>query len=164
MRGKVMTLLLMLGVGAFAGNLPEYRALCEQLPHLKGWQEQKCEGMKMANPMIGEMVTASKSYSQGDRSLEVSVLSGMQAMMAWAPYQTGTMIETDESLMKVEKIDGFAVGIGYDKKDKGGAIVVQLAPNAVLVVNYEKMGWKEALKAAKRFDWKKLRGLFTGGK
>ncbi len=164
MRRVLLLLLLTFGLHAVAANLPGYDVLCQQLPQLKGWKATKCDGMKMTNPIFGEVVTASKTYTKGDSSLNVSVLSGMQAMMAWAPYQTGTMIETDESLMKVEKIDGFAVGIGYDKKDKGGAIVVQLAPNAVLVVNYEKMRWQEALKEAKRFDWKKLRTLFAGGK
>ncbi len=160
MRRKFSVLMLTLVLGAFAGNLPEYRSLCMQFPDLGGWKVSECDGMKMTNPMFGEVLTASKTYTSGDKSVDVSVLSGMQAMMMWAPYQSGTTIENENELMKVETIDGFPVGIAYDKKARSGGVAVQLAPNAVLVLNYEKMDWKEALKLAKKFDWKKLRSLF----
>ncbi|HHD77401.1 MAG TPA: hypothetical protein ENK93_00370 [Campylobacteraceae bacterium] len=145
---------------AVAGNLPGYKVLCNQLENLKGWEVSKCDGMKMTNPMFGEMVTASKNYTKGDKSVEVSVVSGMQAMMTWAPFQTGMTMENDEQLVKVEKIDGFPVGFSYDKQAHSGTLAVLLAPNAVLVLNYDNMHWKEALKMAKVFEWEKLSKLF----
>ena len=160
MKRILITLILTLGIGAFARNLPEYKTLCIQLPPLEGWTAAECNGMKMSNPMLGEVVTASRSYTKDGKSVEVSVLSGMQAAMTWAPYQTGMIIENDEELMKVKTIDGFTVGIEYDKKTHSGGVVVQLLPKAILVFNYENMDWKEALKLAKEFDWKKLRSLF----
>lgn len=160
MKRKFMVLAMTLALGAFAGNLPEYKTLCTQLPSIEGWHVSRCDGMKMTNPMFGEVVTASKTYASGDKSVETAVVSGMQAMMMWAPYQSGTQVENDESLMKVETIDGFPVGIAYDKKEHSGGVVVQLAPNAVLVLNYQNMTWEEALDLAKKFDWKKLQSLF----
>ncbi len=145
---------------SFAGNLPDYKELCGAMADLGGWSASQCEGMKVVNPMMGEVVTAQRSYEKDGKRLDVSVLSGMQATMMWAPYSAGTMMESDEALVKVEKIDGFMVGISYDKKEKGGGIVVQIAPNAVLVVSFEKMDWKKALEKAKKFDWKRLRREF----
>ncbi len=92
-------------------------------------------------------------------------LSGWKAeqcsgMMMWAPYSSGMQMENDEELIKIEKIDGFGVGIGYDKKAHSGTIVVQLSQNAVLGITFEGMQWQEALKEAKKLRWKKLRALF----
>ncbi|WP_457606290.1 hypothetical protein [Nitratifractor sp.] len=42
----------------------------------------------------------------------------------------------------------------------GGGIVVKLAPNAILMANYEGMNWEEALKLLKELDWQKIRELF----
>jgi len=69
-------------------------------------------------------------------------------------------MENDEMLMKIQKIDGFDVGINYDKKAHSGVVVVQLTQNALLAFNFENMDWQAALEEAKKFDWKKLRSLF----
>ncbi|BDY12843.1 hypothetical protein [Hydrogenimonas cancrithermarum] len=145
---------------ALGANLPNYKTLCEELGEIPGWSLTKCEGMKMVNPMMGEVVTAAKTYTKGDSSLEVTVVSGMQAMMMWGPYAAGTTIENDEALVKLETIDGFQVGISYDKKERSGGIVVRLADNAVLGGNFQNMDWKEALDLMKKIDWKRLASLF----
>ncbi|WP_457596904.1 hypothetical protein [Hydrogenimonas sp.] len=142
-------------------GLPDYKTLCHDLPDLSGWQADECEGMKMTNPMFGEVVSASRSYTKGDATLQVMVVSGMQAMMMWGPYQSGTTIETDEGFMKLETIDGFPVGISYDKASHSGGIVVQIAPNAVLGIDFQNMGWQEALELAKKMDWQGLKAAFS---
>jgi len=151
---------VLMAVMAFAGNLPDYKSLCGAIGEIEGWNSTKCEGMRATNPMMGEVVTAEKSFEHDGKRLDVSSLSGMQAMMMWAPYSAGTQIESDKALVKIEKIDGFNVGITYDKKSDSGGIVVQIAPNAVLVANFEKMSWKEALKLTEKIDWKRLKRLF----
>ena len=156
---RTLTTLLLSATLAWA--LPGYKQLCAELPDLSGWKAEQCSGMTMSNPMLGgEMVTASRTYTKGDASLEVTVVTGMQAMMMWAPYSSGMQMENDEELIKIEKIDGFGVGIGYDKKAHSGTIVVQLSQNAVLGVTFEGMQWQEALKEAKKLHWRKLRALF----
>jgi len=160
MKKRWLTLLTALSLSAFAGNLPDYKTLCADFPDIGGWKVTKCDGMKMTNPMFGEVVTAAKTYTKGDSEADVSVLSGMQAMMMWAPFAMGTQIENDENLIKLEKIDGFDVGISHNKKEHSGTIVVLLAPNAVMGIEYDGMDWKEAMKEAKKLNWKKLRSLF----
>jgi hypothetical protein len=151
---------LLAGTLAMAGT-PDYKILCDDLGTIPGWTASQCDGMKMSNPMMGgEMVTASKTYTKGDGVMQVSVVNGMQAMMMWGPYASGTQMENDEVLMKIETIDGMPVGINYDKKEHSGGIVVQLAPNAVLVGMFDHMDWKDALEALKKLDWKRLKSHF----
>ena len=154
-------MIMMMGATAVVGGLPEYKELCSALGAIPGWTAQeKCEGMKMTGPM-GEFVTATQQYVQNNASLKVVVMSGMQAAMMWNTYASGMQMESDEALMKIEKIGDFTVGITYDKKERSGGIVIQLAPNAVLVGNFEGMEWSSALEAMKMLDWEKLAALFT---
>ena len=146
---------------ALAGNLPSYQELCDVLEAPAGWTAAgECEGMKMNNPMMGEMVTASRTFTEGEKKLELSVISGMQAMGMWAPFMTGMEMETNDELIKIEKIEDFEVGISYDKREKSGGIVVRLGSNAIIAGNFENMNWEEALDAMRKIDWKKLQELF----
>ena len=155
----IATTLALIASAAWA--LPDYKAICADMPDLSGWKADECTGMKMTNPMMGgEVVTATREYTKGDASLTASVVTGMQAMMMWGPYSSGMTMENDEMLMKIQKIDGFDVGINYDKKAHSGVVVVQLTQNALLAFNFENMDWQAALEEAKKFDWKKLRSLF----
>jgi len=147
------------GMLGWAG-MPSYQDLCTALSAPQGWNlEGKCDGMKMSGPM-GEMVSATINLVNGDKRLEVVITSGMQAMGMWAPFMTGMEMESDGQLVKTEKIDGFPVGITYDKNEKSGGVIVKLAPNAVMAGNFEQMDWKEALEVLRKLDWQKLRSLF----
>jgi len=150
----------LIGTTLLGAGVPEYKAICDSLGEIAGWQADKCEGTKMSNPMMGEMVSANRSYRAGEKHLNVTVVSGMQAMGMWAPFMSGTQVENDEALMKIEQINGFNVGITYDKKEHSGGIVVQLASNAMLAFEFENMDWKEALEAAQKLDWQALKSLF----
>jgi hypothetical protein len=157
---KKVWMMLAMAVTIAVAGMPSYQELCSAVTTPEGWSvEGKCDGMKMSGPM-GEVVTATKKFVNGDKSLEVAVVSGMQAMGLWAPFMTGMTMENDEMLVKVEKIDDFPVGISYDKKEHSGGIVVKLASNAVMTGNFEQMDWKEALEILRKLDWKRLRSLF----
>jgi len=157
---KKVWMMLATTVTIAVAGMPSYQELCSAVTTPEGWSvEGKCDGMKMSGPM-GEVVTATKKFVNGEKSMEVGVMSGMQAMGLWAPFMTGMTMENDEMLVKVEKIDDFSVGISYDKKQHNGGIVVKLAPNAVLTGNFEQMDWKEALEILRKLDWKQLRSLF----
>ena len=150
----------LIGATLLGAGVPDYKVVCDALGNIEGYQAEKCEGTKMSNPMMGEMVSANRSYTAGEKHLNVTVVSGMQAMGMWAPFMSGTQVENDEALMKIEQINGFNVGITYDKKEHSGGIVVQLASNAMLAFEFENMDWKEALEAAKELDWQALKSLF----
>lgn len=95
------------------------------------------------------------------------VLSGMNAMGMWAPYQNNMQIDTSDQFVKVTNIKGHNVAISYEKGDKSGGITIAFNSkknpgmvNAVLVFSFSNMHWKDALEFAKKFDWDKLHKLF----
>jgi hypothetical protein len=157
---KKLCMVLAMTVAIAVAGLPSYQDLCQAVTPPEGWSvEGKCDGMRMSGPM-GEVVSATKRFVSGEKSLEVAVISGMQAMGLWAPFMTGMEMENDETLVKVEKVGDFPVGVSYDKKEHSGAVVVQLAPNAVLSGQFEHMDWQEALQTLRQLDWNRLRSLF----
>lgn len=155
----------LIGVSSvFAGQLPSYKTVCKELKDLPDWQAEKCEGINVSGIPTGEMVSANRPYTQGNKRIEATIICGMQAMGYWEPFASHIQMDSDEEFVEVTNIDGFPVGIGYHKQDKSGGIVVKLTKKesitAVFVVNFENMDWNEALDIAKKFDWKGMKELF----
>ena len=75
----------------------------------------------------GRVVAATRSYKRGNQSLTATIMVGNSTVMAWAPFQTGMTVETPEVLIKTISYKGLKAGINYDKKEKGGGIVIQLS-------------------------------------
>jgi len=142
----------------FAYQLPSYKTLCKELKDLPGWQAEQCEGMNMSGSPMGEMASAHRSYSKGNQRIEATIVCGMQAMGYWAPFAYKMQVETDKDFVKVTEVNGYGVGINYDKQTKTGSIIVRLTrgkkeTKAVFLLNFENMSWQEALEIAKKFDW-----------
>ncbi len=157
----VVFLFLLVDIRVQAFNLPSYKELCRHLQDLSGWQAEDCDGMNINTPM-GEMVSAQRPYSKGDKSIEIAIFYGMQAANYWAPFTYQMEMDSNDEYMKTTVIDGFPVGIDYHKKDHSGAIIVCLENKtptniAIFVLNFNNMHWKEALKIAKQFDWKAIK-------
>ena len=143
---------------SFASDLPSYERLCGKLVDLSGWKGEKCDGIRASTP-AGDLVSAHRRYTKGGKRLEVSVIVGSQAIAMWAPFTQKIVVETGEQLLKTFKADGFPAGVSYSKKEKSGTISICLREKggqgyALLVVAFEGMDWQEALRWAKRFDWK----------
>ncbi len=155
-RTAVLALVISLTAGVALAGVSGYQDLLKFLPNLPGWTAEKPEGMTMDSPQ-GKMITATRNYKQGDKSLSATIMVGSSATMAWAPFQTGMTMETPEVLMKATTHKGFKVGINYLKKEKSGGIVVQLSnqnPTVAFVVNFESLDYNEALKILDNFDLK----------
>ena len=151
---------------AHAYKLPAYSKLCEHLKDLKGWQAEKCTGMNMTASPMGEVVSATRSYSMGDESVNAVIVSGMQATSYWAPFAYNMQMDSDDQFVKITKIKGFSVGIIYNKKDKSGNIAVLLkksgnnTPAALFNIGFNNMDWEKALDIAKKFNWTAMKNLF----
>ena len=162
---KIAALFVILYLSSLAAmeesaTLPDYKVLCDRLADMTDWQASQCEGMKVDNPMMGEFVTASRTYTRGRQRIQVTIVSGIQARMMWSPYAAGTQVENAESLVKITKMNGFPVGITYDKRNRSGGIVVQLGFQAVMAAEFEQMDWQSALKTLQALDWKAMQALF----
>ncbi|SFM62921.1 hypothetical protein [Thermodesulforhabdus norvegica] len=158
----IFAILALFSLPCMAGQ-PEYEEICKYLVDLDGWKGNQCEGIKMSGSPMGSMVTAHKTYVQGDKELEAHVFYGAMAADYWSNYDRRIEIDSSEGLVKTLEVNGFHVGISYDKKDHGGAVVVSLANSqdapAVFMISFKNMSWEDALEIARQFDWQALRSL-----
>jgi len=138
------------------------KALCGALKPFAGWQTEQCDAIEMADPMGGDMIIVSQVSVKGDRTVNLSIVTGTRAQMAQGQFQRGFALENDRTLMKTMQVDGFPLAVTYDKTRKQGGLTVQLAPRAILVLTFEGMDWKEALDLLKREDWKALQKRVEG--
>ncbi len=162
--------LLLVPGQVLAYNLPSYRELCKNLVDLSGWKAEECTGLNATNPM-GEIASATRTYTRDKQELNVQLVLGAAAMAAAGPlaYQRSFEMDSPEEFIRITTIDGFRVGIQYNKKTHSGSVGVflteppktmdpaSISQMAILVVGYQNMDWKEALSWAQKFDWKSLK-------
>ncbi len=146
---------------SFAADYDGFLPLLIDLP---GWKAEPAEGAD-ASAAGMKAVSANRTYENGERKIEASILVGIQAGAAWTPgNQEGYKMETPEGLMEVKKINGFMVSYIYEKASKSGGIVVLLRydeskpdSGAVFAINFEGLTLDEAMKMAQRFSWQKMK-------
>ncbi len=148
-----------------ADQLPSYKTICTHLGDISGWKSDKCSGMNVSGSPMGNIVSANREYSKDGKELNVSVISGMQAIAGWAPFANNLNMETNESLAKTLDINGYRAGINYDKQEKAGSIAVCLEQKnsqceAIFGMSFSNMNWKDALELVKKFDLKEIEGIF----
>ncbi|AEH46078.1 hypothetical protein Thein_2230 [Thermodesulfatator indicus DSM 15286] len=160
----LMALVIFSSSQALAFKLPSYQEVCALLTDLQGWQAENCSGMNMNTPM-GEIVTAERSYKKGNYEISVMVIHGIQATQFWQPFAYVTEVDTPENYSKLTTVDGFKVGISHEKQTNSGSVVVLLNEKdsmaaTIFVVQYNDMSWKDGLRLARQFDWKKIEKAF----
>ncbi len=148
-----------------AGKNPSYKKLCKFLKEVPNWEATECSGMNVSGSNFGNIVTAQRNYSQGNKNINVLIISGSKIQTYWVPFEYNMQMETPEEFAKITTINGFKVGIQYFKKDSNGVIVVLLNKKtaylpAGIVFSFSNMNWKEALEFAKKFDWNALKAFF----
>jgi hypothetical protein len=152
----VAAMLSLAGVqGALAAA---YESLFPLLISLPGWQAETPEGMDV-KAAGGMTVTANRTYTRDPQIFSATVLIGDEASGVQASGQME--METADIKMTMAEIDGFQVHTVFEKKEMAGTIMIGLTRGeekaAVLVFTFEQMTAGEALKLARRFDWKALR-------
>ena len=140
---------LLIPLALMAGN-PDVKTICETMPSLEGWQARQCDGIEM-----GGVLMVSEIYTRGDEAVNFSIVTGARAAAMWRPFEQ-VAIDDEKALIKSEKIDGFDVGISYDKRRKSGSIAVRLTPNAILVLAFDEMPIDDAIALAKKADWRTM--------
>jgi hypothetical protein len=137
-----------------------YQRFVPFLVDLDGWQGKKAEGVAL--DMAGNrMITATREYQRAPARLHAQVLSGTAAQAAVAGMQA-LNIETADGHMNTSTIDGVRVTKTYNNKDKSGAIMVALAPDAMLTVTYNGLAEDEAFAVARKFNWKAIQAALPG--
>jgi hypothetical protein len=88
--------------------------------------------------------------------LHAGVIIGQAAARALAPTRSAMNVETADGHMITSTINGLPVTKTYSMKDKSGAILIALGPNALLSSSHSGLTESEALQLAEKFDWKAI--------
>jgi hypothetical protein len=136
----------------------DHATLTPLLVNLGGWQAEKADGMSMSTGGM-RMITANRSYNKGSQELNATVMVGSQAMTMGQMQQM--QMETDDVRVKMTTIDGFKTNLNYDKRKNSGGVMVVLGGSqnstAMFILNFQGMDENQALKLAKKFDWKAMK-------
>ncbi|MFY9940825.1 MAG: hypothetical protein WAK57_01510 [Desulfobacterales bacterium] len=156
----VLVIVLCAGLGADSAQADAYEALYPLLVDLPGWQAEPPSGMNMSISGMA-MVNASRSYTRGDSELTALIMKGGQAEGLAAAAAAGLQMETAESRISTQTIDGFVVQAVHDKTDNTGTVMVFLdreaGAAAIFSVSYSQMAAEDALKQTQAFDWAQIR-------
>jgi len=125
------------------------------LVDLDGWQGKKPDGMSMEMTNVS-MTTATRDYQKGAAQAHASVTIGQAATGALAPLTSGMNIQTTDGHMVTSTMHGMPVLKSFNTKDKSGALIVQLAKDAMFTFAYKGITEEEALPLAEKFDWKAI--------
>ena len=151
----IFLLIILIALMVFALNFKDLYRFFIDLP---GWKGMKPEG---SQGTFGEvsMITATRSYTKGNASLKATIVSGNMVGGMWAPFAMKMEFEDEDQWVKVKEINGFNVGLSYNKKDKDGSIIVNLSKKpeenvGLFAIEYKGISPEKALELAKKFDWK----------
>ncbi len=160
-----MMVFFLFGLTSYA-KMPSYKSLCGAMQNIEGWSmDEECSGSNMSGTPMGEVVVATKSFTKGDKRLELSVLSGMRAMASWNMFQTNISVETNENIVKTTTIQGYKGGISYDKKENSGVVYICLKHpndqcNVLFAFNFENMNYKDVVYIAEHYNLKAVENVF----
>ena len=155
---------MVLVLAPFGLYAESFDALLPLMVDLPGWEADKADGADVSATGL-RAITAYRSYSNGERTLEANILIGMQAAAAWMPnYQEGFKTETPDGVMEVKKINGFLVFYVFEHEGGSGGIIVLLRDaksktdlQSVFSVTFQGLSREEAMQTAQRFSWQKMK-------
>ncbi len=157
----VLTTISLLGllnaIGLYADPSDNLKPL---LIDLKGWKAEKAEGASV-NMGGMKMINAIRNYSKGNRTLDVTIIVGSNAMIQGQTQAIN--VETSDFKVNTRKIGGFDITQVFDKNKNSGYLIINLAKRqtegSLFIFNYTGISPKEALEIAKKYDWKKIKTI-----
>jgi hypothetical protein len=102
------------------------------------------------------MITATREYERGEARLTAQILVGPAAQGLVASTEQNIKLETSDGRMLAGPIDGFQVARTFTLREKSGAIIVALGPNALFNLQFNGIGDDEALALARAFNWQAI--------
>ena len=122
---------------------------------LDGWQGKKPDGMSLE--MAGSSMTAaSRDYTRGGAQTHASVMMGQAASGALAPIESGMNLQTGDGHMVTSTMHDMKVMKTFNIAQKSGALMVELAKDAVFTFSYGGITEDDAMALAEKFDWKAI--------
>jgi hypothetical protein len=125
---------------------------------LKGWDAQEADSQAMGTAMMGGGLSASRSYTKGDSSVEVRIMTDspmLQAMMMM--FSNPMMAASDGG--KMEKISGQKAIVKYQQSERSGEINIMAANRFLVTVEGYDISVQDLKAYAGALDYNKLAAL-----
>jgi hypothetical protein len=122
---------------------------------LPGWTGNKPDGMAMQMASLS-IVTATREYRREAARIHAGIMTGPAAQGGLALIQSGMKLDTADSHMSTDTVDGLKLARTFMVKDQSGAILVGLADNALFSFAFNMLAEDEAFTLARKFDWKAI--------
>lgn len=155
--GLMAVAIIIVSASAVYGG--KHEALTPLLIDLEDWKAEDAQGMSMDMESV-KMVNAFRMYETGEKEINAGIMICSKAMAQSQMQRMGKM-EFGDMKMEFKEMDSFKVHTTYDKEEGQGYILVMLAQkeedSGMFMFNYSGMDEEEALKLARKFDWKKIK-------
>ncbi len=137
------------------------------LKEFTGWEaDGPAEGQTMKTS-AGTYTMSSRSYTQGEKELEVTIIDGAYVPLAYADFnelkeEVGAKgVATVKSL----QLAGHPALEAYEPEDKAATLMVLVKDRILVIMDLDGASPKDDLKPlANRLDWKGLESLVASGK
>jgi hypothetical protein len=163
----VSILVLLVGAGLAQQKTTEELVNFKQLLpfvnlKLPGWELQgEPEGSTVKSSMM-KMSEAKADYKSGDKSLEVTIVDGSMAKMAFMGMglMKGVEVQTSKETTRTTKVQGFEAVETFKHKDKDGQLTILVANRFVVTLEAKNVENIQELKdLADHLELKKLAAL-----
>jgi hypothetical protein len=155
--GLVAVAIIIVSASAVYGG--KHEVLTPLLIDLEDWKAEDAQGMSMDMETV-KMVNAFRTYQTEEKEINAGIMICSKAIAQSQMQRMGKM-EFGDVKMEFTEMDGFKVYTNYDKEEDQGYILVMLSQkdddSGMFMFNFSGMDEEEALKVAKKFDWKKLK-------
>lgn len=125
---------------------------------LKGWTAEKATNTAVGNAMMGGGISAERSYTKGDGSINVNIVADSPLLQGVMMMMSNPMFATSDG-GKVERIGGQKAVVKYTPADKNGEIKIVVANRFLVTVEGSSVTEADLKDYAKAIDYTKLATL-----
>ena len=156
----IFFLIFFISFSLFSVDLGEFYNLLIELPD---WKAEEPLGGKINIDQIYTL-RIEKKYSNDKASFKVVIMGGAGVEVLWEPFKMDLSYDNDSEWRKTEDIEGFKIGIFFNKNSKSGKIIIPFKKNknkivGAIIMEFKKMPYKKAISILKNFDWKGIEEL-----
>jgi hypothetical protein len=169
----IFMMVIALAAGGWAQDKPKTAQavaadkLVSFLKEITGWEaDGPAEGQTLKTP-AGNYTMATRSYTQGEKELEITLIDGAYVPLAYADFNELKEEVGAKGVATVKSIQlaGHPALEAYEPDDKAATLMVLVKDRILVIMDLDGASPKDDLKPlANRLDWKGLEALVSSGK
>ena len=130
------------------------------LVDLPGWDGSSLK-INTIQTGTGKTLITQRSYSQGtNKTMDAMIVIG-NTISYQSGFVSGKNIETPESKIMTQTIDGFNVVIKYNKQNSSGAVMVMIkggqVDGAIFILEFKGINDIQAVDLSQKFNWNEIK-------